>query len=74
MGMITKLDLEHWFTYHPPQTDKEVAAYEDIRAAGYNLAEIILENTPEGADQSAAIRLVRQSVMQANAAIACRGR
>jgi len=37
------------------------------------LALVILEHTPPSADQSAAIRKVREAVMTANASIACGG-
>jgi len=69
-------DLRHklaiWFTYHKPEGDQP-AKYEAIRMAGLNFAQTILDNTPVGADQSAAIRKVREAVMTANAGIACNG-
>jgi hypothetical protein len=65
-------DLENWFTYHPPEGD-DPAKYENIRAAGKELAYVIVRNTPHGADRMAAIRKVREAVMTANAAIACKG-
>ena len=37
------------------------------------LATAILNNVPPSADQSTAIRLVREAVMTANAGIACEG-
>ncbi len=70
MVKITPEQLGVWFTYHPPKDDQG-HRYSDIRAAGLRLAYAILLNTPEGADQSAAIRKVREAVMTANAAIAC---
>ena len=45
-----------------------------IREAAKNLAKVIVNNTPPSADQSAAIRLLRESVMTANSAIACGGK
>ena len=71
---ISRDDLREWFTYHPPTGEAQVAAYQAIREAGHVLAETILEFTPASADQSAAIRKVREAVMTANAAIACQGR
>jgi len=68
--MITQSDIENWFTYHSPKDDQP-GRYIEIREAGKALAEVILRNTPASADQSAAIRKVRESVMTANAAIAC---
>jgi len=64
--------LDNWFTYHPPgEGDGE--KYEALRAAGKAFAEAIVALTPPGADQSAAIRKVREAVFTANAAIACKG-
>jgi len=62
--------IEKFFTYHPPKND-QVARYTEIRDAGAELARVILKNTPGCADQSAAIRKVREAVMTSNAAIAC---
>jgi hypothetical protein len=67
---ITTANLDNWFTHHPPTPD-QVERYGQIRASGRALAETIVATTPPSADQSAAIRLVRESVMVANAAIAC---
>lgn len=67
---ISQQDLDNWFTYHSPTPD-QIPKYQEIREAGKKLAEAIVKNTPASADQSAAIRLVREAVMTANAAIAC---
>jgi hypothetical protein len=67
---IQVAQVENWFTYHAP-APFQVAAYERIRQAGRELALVILEETPIVADQTAAIRKVREAVMTANAAIAC---
>lgn len=69
---ITLQHLLNWFSYHEPE-DGQVEKYNSIRAAALNLAEVIVDNTPASADQTAAVRLVRQAAMQANAAIACKG-
>lgn len=67
---------ERWlndvFTYHPP-TDADRAAYMLIREAAKTLVKTIKQNTPKCADQTAAIRKVREAVMTANAARALRG-
>ena len=68
---IDQAEIENWFRYHPP-TREQLAKYEAIRLAGKNLATVILATTPRGADQSDAIRKVRESVMAANSAIACK--
>ena len=69
---ITKAQLENWFTYHSPSKE-QLPTYEAIRNAGLNLAEIIVENSPPSADQTAAVRKVREACFTANAAIACQG-
>ena len=66
-------DLDHIFKYHQPQ-EGDPARYEAIREAGKHLAQAILDNAPAGADQTTAIRKIREAVMTANAAIALRGR
>jgi hypothetical protein len=71
--MISQEHVDNWFQYHTP-TPEQVPKYEKIREAGKNLATVILENAPACADQSAAIRSVREAVMTANAAIACDGK
>jgi len=68
--MVTKDDLNNWFTYNAPKGDQP-ERYVKIREAAKNLAEVILENTPVGPDQTTAIRKVREAVMTANQSIAC---
>ena len=70
---ITKTDLENWFTYHTP-SEGQLPKYARIRSAGLALAEAIMFEAPASADQTAAIRKVREAVMTANAAIACGGK
>jgi len=62
--------IENWFTYHAP-TERQQAAYSVIRDTARSLAYVIVENTPPSADQSAALRKLRECVMTAHAAIAC---
>lgn len=62
--------LDNLFTYHSPKGDQP-ERYGRIREAGKALAQTILDCTPASADQTAAIRKVREAVMTANAAIAC---
>lgn len=68
--MITEHDIDNWFTYHAPQ-GHQVNQYKLIRDKAKELAKIILDNTPPSADQTAAIRKLRECVMTANASIAC---
>ena len=77
--MITEEQINNWFTYHAPAShslgSEEVQMrYEVIREAGREFAERILDNTPPSADQTAAIRKVREAVFTANAALACEGK
>ena len=67
--------LENWFTYHAPSVEAgDIDAYRFIRDAGKEFAKVIVANTPASADQTAAIRKVREAVMTANAARACGGK
>lgn len=68
----TNDQLQNWFTYHAP-SEEQIPKYQAIRQAALALAETIVDNTPESADQSDAIRKVREAVMTANASIACGG-
>lgn len=71
--LIAQEHLDNWFTYHSPSPE-QIPAYQEIREAGKHLAEVILKNSPSSADQTDAIRSVRNACMTANAAIACEGR
>lgn len=71
--MITTADIDNWFRYHPP-TPSQRERYEALRDAAKTFAQQVLVLTPAGADQSAAIRKIREAVMTANAAIACEPR
>ncbi len=62
--------IENWFVYHAPKGNQS-ERYIRIRNAGKALALEIAECTPGCADQTDAIRKVREAVMTANAAIAC---
>lgn len=66
-------EIENWFTYHTPN-DTQQMSYKAIREAAKTLAQVIVNNTPPSADQSAAIRKVREAVHAANASIACGGK
>jgi hypothetical protein len=66
------VDIDNIFTYHSPTPD-QLPKYEAIRAKAKELGHVIIENTPTSADQTAAIRLLREAVMTANAAIALKG-
>lgn len=70
--MDLKDKIEDLFTYHKPEGNQP-AQYEAIRAKAKELAHVIVENTPASADQTAAIRKLRECVMTANASIALKG-
>ena len=65
-------DLENIFTYHAPN-DEQKAAYQELRSAALTFAEVMKENCPPCADRTAALRLLRECVMTANASIALDG-
>lgn len=65
----TPEDVTHMFTYHPPKPE-QIPKYTELREAAETFAQTILRLTPGCADQTAAIRKVREAVMTANAAIA----
>lgn len=67
---VTLADLDRWFTHHAP-TAEQLGRYAILRAGAHAFAQVILETTPPGPDQTTAIRKVREAVMTANAAIAC---
>lgn len=63
------LDLDNLFDYHAPNAD-QLPRYQAVRAAAKAFAQVIVDNTKESADQTAAIRKVSEAAMTANAAIA----
>ena len=67
---ITQADLDNWFTYHAPHGDQP-QRYVKIRDAAKMFAEVLVENTLPSADQTVAVRKIREAVMVANQSIAC---
>ena len=65
--------IENWFNYHAPTSDQQVA-YSKLRSSALDFAKAINDLVPDCADKTAAIRKLRESVMTANAAIACGGK
>lgn len=71
--MMTSAEiLAELFSYHPP-TVETLPKFQAINQAAKNFAEVILQNCPASADRSAAIRLIRDARMTANAAVALNG-
>jgi hypothetical protein len=66
-------DPDYVFAHHDA-TPELVAQHEKVHAGAKRFAEIILANAPQSSDRNAALRLLRESAMMANAAIALRGR
>lgn len=65
-------DLDNLFAYHAmDENQKHLAA--NIREHAKIFSRVILENTPQCADQTTAIRHIRDAMMTANAAIALKG-
>lgn len=60
------------FKYHAPN-ETTILKYAAINQAAKNFAEVVLANCPNSTDRSAAIRLIRDAGMTANAAIALNG-
>jgi len=65
--------LVNWFTHHPPRNGRQVAAYQEIRNAGREMAEAVIDECPPGQERDLAIEKIREAVMWANAGIACSG-
>lgn len=66
---MTQEELDNIFCYHSPKGDQG-ERYVKLRNAAKAFCQEIIDSTPACADQSAAIRKVREAVMTANAAIA----
>lgn len=70
---FTKEVIDDLFSYHSPTRDQE-DQYNKIREGARQFARVLVENTPACADQTTAIRKLRECVMTANAAVALEGR
>jgi hypothetical protein len=69
----TEFDPEYVFQHHPATPDKLVH-FDAIHEGAKRFAEVILNHTPEGADQRTALRRLREAAMIANAAVALDGK
>jgi len=67
---ITHADLDNWFSYHSPKNDQPTR-YENIRSNAKGLAELFIASSQPSADQTSALRKLRETVMAMNLAIAC---
>jgi hypothetical protein len=66
-------DPEYVFSHHSA-TPEKLAHYEAIHNGAKQFAEVLLAHVPQSSDQSAALRLLRESAMIACAAVALDGR
>ncbi len=69
---VSKQNVDTIFSYHAP-SPTHLISLQRVREAAKTLAHVILEETPQCADQQAALRKLRESVMTANAAIVLDG-
>jgi hypothetical protein len=65
---VTSENLLNIFSYH--DDENRVPHYQAIRKSALDFAQAIIDNTPDCADRTAALRRVREAVMTANAAVA----
>jgi hypothetical protein len=66
-------DPNYVFEHHAPTAEKLVH-YDAIHVAAKEFATVILKHTVPSEDQAAALRLLREATMTANAAVALDGR
>lgn len=70
---FTDEQLKHIFTYHAPSALQQ-KQYQELRDAALTFAQVIVSVTQPSADQTTAIRKLRECVMTANASIALDGK
>lgn len=69
---VEQFDFDKIFTFQPA-TPELILKYQVIRDKAKEFAMVMVANTPRCADQTAALRKIREAVMTANAAIALDG-
>jgi len=62
--------IENWLSFHRASPEQAIRI-RNIFDAAKDFALIVTKNTPNGLDQTVAIRKIREAVMTANASIAC---
>jgi hypothetical protein len=70
-GYIPWTEIETRFTYHAPK-EGQPAKYTAIREQAKDLAQYVVDHTPESREQSLVLTAIEEAVMWANAAIARR--
>ena len=75
MARVTAENVHEVMTYHPPQhaNPNTPKKYKNIETAAEAFARVILDNAPECADRSEALRMVRLAKMWANSSVALDG-
>jgi hypothetical protein len=68
--MATQEEINNWFGYHSPTGD-QAERYNFLTKQFRQLAMDIVRNTPSCADQTAALRKLRETSMAVNQTIAC---
>jgi hypothetical protein len=63
-------DVDNRFALHPP-TDRTGPKHNAVREQHRQLAHWILDNVPAGRQRSLALTALQESMMWANAAVAC---
>ncbi len=66
-------DPDYVFDHHTPNAEK-LQHYEAVHAGAKAFAKVILQHVPAGEDRKAAVLMLREAMMLANAAISLDGR
>ena len=70
---IGEAELERWFGVH--QVDGEqLVKITAIKHAAREFAKVVVANTPGSADQTTALRKIREAVFCADSAVVCGGK
>ncbi|HEY3254890.1 MAG TPA: hypothetical protein VGJ91_13110 [Polyangiaceae bacterium] len=73
MSSQCDFDPKYVFEHHSP-TPEKLAHYDALHEGARVFAQLLLQHTPAGEDQAAALRLLREATMTACAAVALDGR
>lgn len=67
---MTNEEIDHRFTYHPPEGKAQVQKYTELRAGARGFAKLVNKHCPDGREKSLAITKIEEAVMWANASVA----
>ncbi|GAA2657579.1 Acb2/Tad1 domain-containing protein [Nonomuraea recticatena] len=62
--------IDSWFTFHPPASEKRRQAHIAVRSGCRDLAHLLADTVPPGDELLAAVKGLRQVAMWANAGLA----